>query len=53
MDLPEAQRGALLTARLLADGVWFNLASDLMVLDADALAGVRATALAMLESVDA
>ena len=52
-DLPEAQRGALLTARLLADGVWFNLASDLMVLDADALAGVRATALAMLESVDA
>ncbi|MBL0746750.1 TetR/AcrR family transcriptional regulator [Nocardioides baculatus] len=52
-DVPAEHRAALLTARLLADGVWFNLASDLLPLDAAALDGVRAAALAMLETVDA
>ncbi len=52
-DVPAAQRSALLAARLLADGVWFNLASDLLPLTPADLAGVRAAAFAMLEVGDA
>lgn len=52
-DLPAAERSALLAARLMADGAWFHLASGLLPLDAEALAGVRATAFALLEDVDA
>lgn len=52
-DLPATHRTALLSARLLADGAWFNLASGMMPLDADALAGVRAAAFTMLAAVDA
>ena len=52
-DLPTGDRSALLAARLMADGAWFNLASGLLPLDAEALAGVRATAFALLEDVDA
>jgi AcrR family transcriptional regulator len=52
-DLPAAHRSALLAARLLADGVWFNLASELMSLDTAELDGVRAAAFAILEAVGA
>ena len=52
-DVPAAQRSALLAARLLADGVWFNLASDLLPLTAADLAGVRAAAASLLEVADA
>lgn len=47
-DLPAECRGRLLAVRLIADGVWFADAADVLALDADERVRVRAVADALL-----